>query len=42
MESEFPTKESIKFLLAKAYAQMLALVARVPGAADEELRAMTG
>src|SRR5439155_984135 len=37
-----PTKESVKFLLAKAYAQMRALIARAPGAADEELRAMTG
>src|SRR3989442_953653 len=45
VESEFPTKESIKFLLAKAHPQMLALVAlvaRAPGAADEALRTMTG
>src|SRR6266702_6971298 len=40
--SEFPTKESIKFLLTKAHAQMLALAARAPGAADDELRAMVG
>src|SRR5436309_3497063 len=42
VESGFPTKESVKFLLAKAYAQMRALIARAPGAADEELRAMAG
>jgi large subunit ribosomal protein L10 len=42
VESEFPTKESIPFLLAKAHAQMLALAARVPEAADEELRAKFG
>src|SRR5207245_2425322 len=35
VESEFPTKESIKFLLAKAQAQMLALAARIPSAAGE-------
>ena len=42
IESEFPTKESINFLLAKAHSQMLALAARVPNAADEELRALLG
>jgi len=42
VESEFPTKESIKLLLATAHAQMLALVARAPGAGDEALRATTG
>lgn len=38
LESGFPTKESIKFLLAKAQAQMLALASRAPEAADVELR----
>src|SRR2546429_1354680 len=42
VETEIPARESVKFLLAKAYAQMRALLARAPGAADEELRAMTG
>jgi large subunit ribosomal protein L10 len=42
VESEFPTKESINFLLAKAHSQMLALAARVPNAADDELRALLG
>src|SRR5467141_4916932 len=42
IESEFPTKESINFLLAKAHSQMLALAARVPNAADDELRALLG
>jgi large subunit ribosomal protein L10 len=40
--AEFPTKETIKFLLAKAHDQMLALAARVPNAADDELRTMLG
>src|SRR6184192_4054042 len=42
VESEFPTKETVKLLLAKAQAQMLALAARAPGAADEELRSQIG
>src|SRR3989449_535558 len=42
VESEFPTKESINFLLAKAHSQMLALAARVPNAADDDLRALLG
>src|SRR5213083_64131 len=42
LEIAYPTKESIKFLLMKAHAQMLALAARAPGAADDELRAMVG
>jgi large subunit ribosomal protein L10 len=34
----FPTKESAKFLLAKAQAQALALAALAPDALDEESR----
>jgi len=42
MESGFPTKESVKFLLAKAQAQALALAARAPDAVDEETRKQLG
>src|SRR2546428_820009 len=42
LESGFPTKESVKILLAKAQAQAVALASRAPGAVDDETRKKLG